>query len=670
MANKLGSLVVSLGLDAAEFTRGMSKSEYEAKQRSDAIKAQFAKIATAVAGLGVGAAFTGLVRNTALASREIERFAQLSNTSTERFQEAAYAADRYGISQEKLADIFKDVQDKVGDFLQNGAGPLKDFFDNVAPQVGVTADQFRRLSGPEALQLYVSSLQKANLSQAEMTFYMEAIASDSALLTPLLKDNGAELKNLGDQARRYGVIMSSEAVEAGRRFADNMDELQAKASGFGIALASEVLPKLNDVASAFLSAETGGNSFARFLGGGLNTALEATSVLAANVAFVLNTLGDTAGAYAAVSAALIRGDVAGAKAIGQAYREMSAERRKALDDFERRVMRPVRFGADDQSSAEARRLGLTGPTPTPARPRVGGATPRRTGTQAGAGREAFNGLSYDEQVTQRVASLLENSAVTKGKEYADVLAKLDSLYFDGAISGELYESSLLKLTGATAEGTAQASLFIQEQQRLAELLGATESAGIDRQREDMDLLARAFADGVIAEQQYLEAVTARLNLVADKTGEVKSLTEELGLTFTSAFEDAIVGGKGLSDVIKGLEQDILRLVTRKMVTEPLGNALTSALGSFDFGSLFSFDGGGYTGGGARAGGMDGKGGFLALLHPNETVLDHTRGQRGGGGSTHHYNINVQVPPGASRSTGMQFGREVARQLSVANARNG
>ena len=32
------------------------------------------------------------------------------------------------------------------------------------------------------------------------------------------------------------------------------------------------------------------------------------------------------------------------------------------------------------------------------------------------------------------------------------------------------------------------------------------------------------------------------------------------------------------------------------------------------------------------GGIDGKGGFPAILHPNETVIDHTRGQRMGGGS--------------------------------------
>lgn len=47
-------------------------------------------------------------------------------------------------------------------------------------------------------------------------------------------------------------------------------------------------------------------------------------------------------------------------------------------------------------------------------------------------------------------------------------------------------------------------------------------------------------------------------------------------------------------------------------------------------SLPSFDGGGFTGFGARSGGLDGKGGFMAMLHPRETVVDHTRAQSSAG----------------------------------------
>ena len=47
-------------------------------------------------------------------------------------------------------------------------------------------------------------------------------------------------------------------------------------------------------------------------------------------------------------------------------------------------------------------------------------------------------------------------------------------------------------------------------------------------------------------------------------------------------------------------------------------------------TIQSFDGGGYTGNGPRSGGLDGKGGFMAMVHPRETIIDHTK-QKGGGG---------------------------------------
>lgn len=63
----------------------------------------------------------------------------------------------------------------------------------------------------------------------------------------------------------------------------------------------------------------------------VDTTWQAISVFGRNVVFTFETLGDTAAAYAAVSARLIQGDIEGAKEIGRAYRAASEERRKALD---------------------------------------------------------------------------------------------------------------------------------------------------------------------------------------------------------------------------------------------------------------------------------------------------------------------------------------------------
>ncbi len=53
-------------------------------------------------------------------------------------------------------------------------------------------------------------------------------------------------------------------------------------------------------------------------------------------------------------------------------------------------------------------------------------------------------------------------------------------------------------------------------------------------------------------------------------------------------------------------------------------------------TISSFDGGGYTGNGSRSGGLDGKGGFMAMMHPRETVIDHTKGQGTGG------TVNIEI----------------------------
>ena len=170
------------------------------------------KMAAKAAPFVAGFFSVQMLQNAAHMATELKNLSTLTGVNVERFQEMAYASSRYGVSQEKMADIIKDTNDKLGDFLQNGGGPMKDFFDNIAPKVGITADAFRKLNGADALQLYVTSLQKAGVSQSEMTFYMEALASDSALLTPLLMDNGTEMNNLAESARSLGIVLDEDLI--------------------------------------------------------------------------------------------------------------------------------------------------------------------------------------------------------------------------------------------------------------------------------------------------------------------------------------------------------------------------------------------------------------------------------------------------------------------------
>jgi len=65
-----------------------------------------------------------------------------------------------------------------------------------------------------------------------------------------------------------------------------------------------------------------------------------------------------------------------------------------------------------------------------------------------------------------------------------------------------------------------------------------------------------------------ERLLEGLGEVSEKTKEISETAQDLGLQFVSAFEDAIVEGKKFREVMQGLLKDMLRLVTRKLLTEP------------------------------------------------------------------------------------------------------
>jgi hypothetical protein len=137
--------------------------------------------------------------------------------------------------------------------------------------------------------------------------------------------------------------------------------------------------------------------------------------------------------------------------------------------------------------------------------------------------------------------------------------------------------------------------------------------------------------------------------VKDQLAELKYATEGWGRDFTNMMTDAAMGAKfSFGDMANSIIRDLIRIQIQKTITDPLVKAGSSWIDStFKTGNSggyegLSFAGGGYTGGGARAGGLDGQGGFMAMLHPNESVIDHSKGGGGGGGVVVNQTINVST----------------------------
>ena len=263
-SRSLGTLTLDLIAKIGGFTGPLDKASQEAKKRNAEIAKSFDSLAKGV-GAAIGsipAVLTALVVHSASVAKEISNQAALAGLGTTEFQKYAAAAKSVGVEQDKLSDIFKDTNDKMGDFASTGAGELKDFFENIAPKVGVTAESFKKLNSKDALALYVTSLEKANVSQQEMTFYMEAIANDSTALVPLLRNSGKAFDELGQAAFDAGVVMDEKTIAAAKQFGIELQGLGQYITSGKTMLAAEFLPVLAQFAKDVNQSakETGGLS--------------------------------------------------------------------------------------------------------------------------------------------------------------------------------------------------------------------------------------------------------------------------------------------------------------------------------------------------------------------------------------------------------------------------
>ncbi|WP_273861920.1 DUF4214 domain-containing protein [Pseudomonas sp. LA5] len=200
-----------------------------------------------LAAAGSIAGLVALTNSTIDYAKEVKNLASLSNASVEEFQRYAYGAKSVGVEQEKLADIFKDTTDRVGEFLARGSGEMSDFFKEIAPKIGLTADAFKGLSGPQALQLYYSSLEKAGISQQQITTYMEQMADEASALAPLLKNAGAGFKEFGDRAQTTGLIINAFDIDRLVKAKQSFTDLQATFTGVSRQIAVGLLPGIEAV---------------------------------------------------------------------------------------------------------------------------------------------------------------------------------------------------------------------------------------------------------------------------------------------------------------------------------------------------------------------------------------------------------------------------------------
>lgn len=312
MSTKLGTLTLDLVTKIGNFVGPIKDGEKQVKVSFENMRQHVNTYGAALAAMGAGAvtALAGMAYSTSEQAVELEKFAFRANTTTQEFQKMAAGAGAFGIEGDKLSDMMKDFNEKLGELTAIGAGGGVDFFEQIAMKTEGSSEaaqqlilDMQKLSGPEALQMYVNKLEEAGVTQQQMSFYLESMASDLTDLYPLLANGGEGLKLYGDMAERAGIIMTDQTIESAKALKDQVYMLDLQMQGAKNQLMQAVIPAFVDIAEAFFGGSEQGVQFEE-VAEGISKTLKVLASIAIGAVTAIQLVGKALGGLAAIGGAV------------------------------------------------------------------------------------------------------------------------------------------------------------------------------------------------------------------------------------------------------------------------------------------------------------------------------------------------------------------------------
>lgn len=688
-----GSIVVDLLMRTGSFetdtnraSKQMKKLGKDAGETAADIGRAFGLIGGTIAGglATAGTAVLGWTRQLVDASAELEKFSRLSGTNEQVFQRMAAGAATVGIQQDKLADIFKDTQDKLGDFLQTGGGAMKDFFEQIAPRIGLTAKELQHLSGPEVLQRYYSALEQAGASQSEMVFYMEAIASDSSMLAPLLARNGEGFKKWGDEAQRLGAVLDADTLAAMKEVKEQSNLIQLAFLGLKNEVAAELLPQFKEL-TAFLGSDQTKSAFVTITKwvGDLAAEMANGAVLIVNFIDKANQLRklDAGGMVSAAGEDALNTQMARlTDQINYAKKNTSGlfglpltdgqeeARLKRINDLEAKrldIQRELTKRYRSEAAGESFK-GVTGSVDSTAR--IPGSGPPTGSGAAGASSRRTGALTKEKSLLEQIQEDYE-ALYGAGSERADEqIAKLER---EIALHGDLSEVAKVNYDIQT---NAYGALSEAQAEVLRNLAAV---------KDAQDDFAALYGDGL----QDLASKTQ------DANSQMSTFADQAARNMQDAFADFLFDpfSEGLGGMVQSFAKTLKRMAAQaaaSQIFKMIGNWANSYSGAGSswinaIGSAIGETAGGRSGGGPVAGGSMyrvGEGGRPELfdqggktyLIPGDagSVRPITAGlpassMGAGGGINNNFSTTLNVTNDGTSNTQQGSGSEQGRQVQQA-----
>jgi hypothetical protein len=233
MANSLGSLVVSLGLDAAEYTRGLTKAEYQAKQFAQNTRSAILEVGKVLGGLAIAQQVYEATKAIIAEAAALDDLADATGASVEALSKLN--------NQAKIAGTdFATLQSALLKLSAGMAGTDEETTKakEALKLLGVTTKDPAKAMQEVAVALdkYEDGVNKVGLAVA-------LFGKQGGALLPVLKD----MAQLQDVQATVTTKQAAEADELGKAWR----RLSVESETFKNAILNDVVPALTEMLRMF-----------------------------------------------------------------------------------------------------------------------------------------------------------------------------------------------------------------------------------------------------------------------------------------------------------------------------------------------------------------------------------------------------------------------------------
>lgn len=251
MASSLiGALRVSMGMDSAEFSKGVAA----AKASLGKLGASFAKFG-AVTAAGMSAAFAGFsvaMKSIASDADMIAKSSQKLGIASDELQKLRYTADLSGVSFEGLSKGVLKLTQSMSDVAKGGTSDAVKAFKalgiNVKNADGGLKSQSKVLE--EVADKFASYRDGAEKTALALAIFGKAGAD----LIPFLNQGSEAIRRSNAEAKEFGITMSERLQKSSEQFNDNMSRLGSAMRGFWVLIAEQVVPTLAMLSDKYIQA--------------------------------------------------------------------------------------------------------------------------------------------------------------------------------------------------------------------------------------------------------------------------------------------------------------------------------------------------------------------------------------------------------------------------------